>query len=224
MINSISKLFVNSLNPAQLVFNLFVAFIGGLIISGLYRTTAKGPNFSVNYVHSLVMLSMITCVVIMVIGNNLARAFGLVGAMSIIRFRTAVKDILDIVFIFFALAIGMAAGVNLHFVAVGGSILIGLVFLLLSKFDIIYPEKKEILVQFSYQKDGEEEKPYLDVFNKFCKSADLINVKSLGDRNVMEISYYIRLKDKGDAELFIKTLKSIPGINYANLLYDEEKF
>lgn len=224
MINGISNLFVNSLNPAQLIFNLFVAFLGGMIISTLYRTTAKGPNFSVNYVHSLVMLSMITCIVIMVIGNNLARAFGLVGAMSIIRFRTAVKDIMDIVFIFFALAVGMAAGVDLHFAALAGAIIIGLVFLLLTKFDIIYPKRNEILVQFSYKRDGGEEKPYLAVLNKFCKDAELINVKSLGDEDVFEISYYVRLKNKEAAQPFVQALKSISGIRYANLLYDEENF
>lgn len=224
MINGISNIFVNSLNPGQLIFNLLVAFLSGMIISVLYRTTAKGPNFSVNYVHSLVMLAMITCIVIMVIGNNLARAFGLVGAMSIIRFRTAVKDILDIVFIFFALAVGMAAGVDLHFAALVGSIIIGLVFLLLNKFDIIYPKRKEVLVQFSYEKRGEERKPYLAVLNRFCKNADLINVKSLGTKDVFEISYYVRLKNKDESEDFIKALKNISGIRYANLLYDEEQF
>ena len=224
MMNEISNIFVNSINPAQLVFNLFVAFASGFIISVVYRTSGKGPNYSINYLNSLIILSMITCVIIMIIGNNLARAFGLVGAMSIIRFRTAVKDILDIVFIFFAQAVGMAAGVNLHFVSIGSAVIISFVFIMLTRLNVIYPKRKEILVQFSYESDGSDDKPYINLFNKYCKTFELINVKSIGEYELLEISYYVHLKNKNNTELFIRELKSIPGINYANLLFDEEKF
>ena len=224
MVNEISTLFLNTVNPAQLIFNLTIAFMSGLIISVVYRLGGKGPNYSVNYLNSLIILSMITCIIIMIIGNNLARAFGLVGAMSIIRFRTAVKDIIDIIFIFFALAVGMAAGVNLHFIAIGSAVFIGIAFLILSHFTFIYPKRKEILVQFSYEQNGKEEKPYMKIFQKYCKNFDLINVKSLGGNDILEISYYVHLSKKDDSASFIKELKSINGINYANLLFDEEKF
>jgi hypothetical protein len=90
---------------------LSVALFAGLILTCLYRITYKGAGYTAGFVGSIILLTLITALVIMVIGNNLARAFGLVGAMSIIRFRTAVKDVMDIVFIFFALAVGMASGV-----------------------------------------------------------------------------------------------------------------
>lgn len=224
MMNEISNIFINTINPAQFIFNLFVAFAAGFIISTIYRMSGKGPNYSINYLNSLIILSMITCVIIMIIGNNLARAFGLVGAMSIIRFRTAVKDILDIIFIFFALAVGMAAGVNLHFVAIGSALIIGIVLLILTKIDFIYPKRKEILVQFSYETNGSDEKPYIQLFNKFCRNFELINVKSLGENDLLEISYYVHLKKKDSAEIFIRELKNIAGINYTNLLFDEERF
>lgn len=224
MMNEISNIFINTINPAQLVFNLLVAFISGFIISAVYRMAGKGPNYSINYLNSLIILSMITCVIIMIIGNNLARAFGLVGAMSIIRFRTAVKDILDIIFIFFALAVGMAAGVSLHFVAVSSAVLIGIVFIMLSKLDFIYPKRKEILVQFTFESFGSEKKPYLPLFKKYCRNYDLINVKSMGENALLELSYYVYMKKKRNSAAFIQELKEIPGVNYANLLFDEEKF
>jgi len=96
----------------EIITNITVALVCGLFISWLYRHTYKGPGYSITFVNSMVFLAMITAVVILVIGNNLARAFGLVGAMSIIRFRTAVKETQDIVYIFFALSVGMAAGVG----------------------------------------------------------------------------------------------------------------
>ncbi len=99
-----------SLSPGMFVRNLVVAFICGFIISRIYCWSSRSSSNSRNFVNSLIAMAMITAVVILVIGNNLARAFGLVGAMSIIRFRTAVKDVQDIVFIFFSLRSGWPPG------------------------------------------------------------------------------------------------------------------
>ena len=86
----------------------------------------------------------------MVIGNNLARAFGLVGALSIIRFRTAIKDTVDIVYIFLGLAIGMAAGVGYHKAAIAGTVMIGLILILFSKSNFRYFRSNQYILQFSY--------------------------------------------------------------------------
>jgi len=224
MFNGFENLFVYSINPGQVIVNMVVAFICGLLISIIYRWTYSGPTYSVTYLNSLIVLSMITSIVIMVIGNNLARAFGLVGAMSIIRFRTAIKDTQDIVFIFFSLAVGMAAGVGMHLIALFGVLLIGAVFIVLSKTQFAYPLRKELLVQFSYKSGSEGETPYLTVFKKYCKSSSLINVKAIGGKGNIEISYYVHLHQKDQSKEFVSELKNIPGIDYVNLLFDEEKF
>jgi hypothetical protein len=126
-------IFVVSLDLGQVIANLFVALICGLIISVSYRGTADRLNYSPAFVRANVVLTMITSLVIMVIGDNLARAFGLVGAMSIIRFRTAVKDVQDIVYIFFALAAGMAVGVGLKSIVLFGTLIICLILYLLHR-------------------------------------------------------------------------------------------
>jgi len=97
MLQGFQKNLFTSIAIEQFIGNLVMALICGFIISIIYRWTYRGPHYSTSYVHSMVILAMVTALVIMVIGNNLARAFGLVGAMSIIRFRTAVKDTQDIV-------------------------------------------------------------------------------------------------------------------------------
>jgi len=224
MFNGFENLFVYSINPGQVIVNMVIAFICGFLISIIYRWTYSGPTYSVTYLNSLIVLSMITSIVIMVIGNNLARAFGLVGAMSIIRFRTAIKDTQDIVFIFFSLAVGMAAGVGMHLIALFGVLLIGAVFIVLSKTQFAYPLRKELLVQFSYKSGSEGETPYLTVFKKYCKSSSLINVKAIGGKGNIEISYYVHLHQKDQSKEFVSELKNIPGIDYVNLLFDEEKF
>jgi len=213
-----------SVTFADLIKNLTIALICGLIIGFFYKKTYTGSGYTNSFLNSLIILTLITSIVIMIIGNNLARAFGLVGAMSIIRFRTAVKDPLDIIFIFFALAIGMAAGVGLLSVAFGGTIFIGLVLLVLTKSSIINTSREEYLLQFYSQVDnGDDEAPYLLTMKKYCKSHKLINIKSMGNGDGFELSYYIHLKDINQNAEFIKELKN-SGLNHINLFFDEEHF
>ena len=86
--------------PTEIVINLLLSFIFGLIISLVYKFTHKGLSYSQSFMITNVFVSVIVCMVIMIIGNNLARAFALVGALSIIRFRTVVKDTKDTAYIF----------------------------------------------------------------------------------------------------------------------------
>ena len=97
MLQDFQNILIFSITIGEVIGNIMVALICSFIISLVYRWTYRGTSYSVSFVNSIVSLAMITALVIMVIGNNLARAFGLVGAMSIIRFRTAVKDTQDIV-------------------------------------------------------------------------------------------------------------------------------
>ncbi len=168
---------------------------------------------------------MITAIVIMVIGNNLARAFGLVGAMSIIRFRTAVKETQDIVFIFFSLAIGMAAGVGFHAIAITGTLFVGLILLILSKIYFVSPKQQEFLLQFTYSSSGKtEEASYFPIFKRYCKHNKLINAKSTEVRDALELAYYVQLKNINESREFIKELKRLDGASNINLFFDEERF
>lgn len=224
MYQDLQNIFNFSLSISQILFNTFVALLCGLIISVFYKWTYRGPNYSSTFVNSLIILSMITAVVIMVIGNNLARAFGLVGAMSIIRFRTAVKDTQDIVFLFFALAVGLAAGVGLHSLALIGTLFINSVIWILYQLDYANPRKKDFLLQFMLQSEDKEAVPYLQVFKDYCKSYRLINVKSYEDGQILELSFYINLKDKGKTDSFVKALDQLSEISQVSLFFDELQF
>ncbi|HMU42928.1 MAG TPA: DUF4956 domain-containing protein [Ignavibacteriaceae bacterium] len=222
MLQDFQNIFTTSIGLWTVLQNLSVAVLCSLLISVFYKYSYKGPGYSASFVHSLIALSMITAVVIMVIGNNLARAFGLVGAMSIIRFRTAVKDTIDIVFIFFALGIGMAAGVGLYSVAVGGTIFIGLVLLSLSKTDFLIIRKEKFLLQFRYLAENGIEASYIPVLKKFCKKYTMINVKSIGREDELEISFYVSIKNRDQNPEFIKQLSALKGISSVNFYFDDE--
>ena len=202
--------------------NLLMAMICGFIISVFYRASFTGPHYSVTFVQALIILAMVTALVIMVIGNNLARAFGLVGAMSIIRFRTAVKDTQDIVFIFFALAAGMAAGVGLKILAVFGTLFIGSVLYLMSSMKYAQPRKRDYLLQFQCDL-AEGEETYLNEITKYCKRNKLINMQSVGTEELYELSYHIELKKRSERTNLIKALNALNQVEHVRLYMDDDQ-
>jgi uncharacterized membrane protein YhiD involved in acid resistance len=225
MLDDFQNVLSVSVSIGEVFENLAVSLICGLLISLFYRLTYRGPGMSYSFLNSLIVLALITSVVIMVIGNNLARAFGLVGAMSIIRFRTAIKETQDIIFIFFALSIGMASGVGLHALALASTVLIGLILYVLTKTNAVNPKIKDFLLQFSFKANGGyEEAPFLTVFQKFCKDSKLINTKAMMEDDSLELSYHVVLKDPKFITEFVNQLKNSKGVNNVNLFFDEESF
>ena len=103
--------------PLEVILNSFVAFVLGLCIAYTYKKTHQGLSYSQSFVLTIIFVTIIIGFVMMVIGNSLARAFALVGALSIIRFRTVVKDTKDTAYVFMALAVGMGAGTGNYFIA-----------------------------------------------------------------------------------------------------------
>lgn len=204
----------------EILISLFVCLSCSFLISLVYRFTYRGPGYSNGFITSFIVIALITSLVIMVIGNNLARAFGLVGALSIIRFRTAVKDTIDIVYIFFALAIGMAAGVGYFKLALAGTCFISLVLIAASKANITIFRGEQFLLQLQYGDD--DMTAVKKIMDEFCASFDLINIKSGTGSAPKEFSYYIHLKRKKEYLDFVKEIKKVTAVHYINLFRDEE--
>ncbi len=208
------------LGSGQFFINLTVALVCGLLIGLFYRWTFRKKNHSATFFNSIVALSMITTIVITVIDNNLARAFGLVGALSIIRFRISVKDMKDIVFIFFALAVGMAAGVDLLLTAIAGTIFIGVVMLVLYRMPPPSGTRpKKFTLRFFFTSAGEpaeQEALYRPILSKHCKRYELAKVKPSEMENTLALSFSGVLKrDRG--ENLVRELEQIPEIEQVTL-------
>ena len=225
MLNSLQSPNLFPISLAQILVNMGAALLCGLAIGWFYRHTYKGPGYPIAFVNAIVLMTMITAVVILTIGSNLARAFGLVGAMSVIRFRTAVKDTQDIVYIFFALAIGMAAGGGYYLIAIVGTLSIGGVTYWLSKARSSVLHRDEYLLQVAYSPNGDGTPTYLPLFQRYCRSHHVINTRSAGeDDDRLEIAYYVRLRDKSESDRFVRELKRTHGVSQVNLYFDEETF
>jgi hypothetical protein len=223
MFSDLQGIFVPSLDPSQIVGNLAVAFLCGISVSYFYRWTHRGATYSASFVRSLVTLAMITAIVMMVIGNNLARAFGLVGAMSIIRFRTALKDTQDIVYVFFALSVGLAAGVGYRMLAAASTVFVGLTLFSLAKGNFGSIDRREFVLQFTYRPgDGEETASYLPVLKDFCKRHRMVNMKSRMGGDLLDLVFYIDLRRGKENVAFTRSLSRVPGVDGVNLYYDEE--
>jgi uncharacterized membrane protein YhiD involved in acid resistance len=203
--------------------SLGTAFLCGLLLSWLYRRTYRGTAYSMTFDRSLVTLTIITAIVIAVIGNNLARAFGLVGAMSIVRFRTAVKDAQDLVFIFFSLAVGLAAGVGLYFLALGGTLFVGAVIFAMAHLNYGALDQRELVVQLRYSgRPGEEPGTVVSpVLSRFCLHFNLLGARS-DDDQALDLTYYVRLTAPGTAAALTSQLAALDQIERVNVFYDEE--
>ena len=223
MITEFSDIFTFSITLRDVIGNLLVALLCGIIISMVYRNTYKGLNYSASFAVSIIMLSMITSIVIMVIGNNLARAFGMVGAMSIIRFRTAVKDAADIMFIFFALTIGLACGVKMYAVAIFGTLFISSVFILLHLFNFGMVKRKEYLLQILFAASEINQEELDRTIRHFVSRYKLVNSRLLGEpgHESMELSYHVFLGDRAKGNIMVSKLKQMPDVKHVNLFYDE---
>lgn len=203
---------------------LMVSLVCGVMVSFFYRWTYRGASYSASLVRSMIILAMITAVVMLVIGNNLARAFGLVGAMSIIRFRTALKDPHDIVFVFFALAAGMAAGVGLHVLALVSTLGIGVVILLTTRSNFAVRDKQSSILRFDYDGtvDPDIEAGYLPILKKYCKTTRLINVRADGGEET-ELTFFADLRDENQRAELTRALASADGVSNVSLFYDSEQ-
>ena len=200
-------------NPSEILINLIIAFFLGFVISLVYKKTHKGLSYSQSFVLTNIFVCVIVSMVMMVIGNNLARAFALVGALSIIRFRTVVKDTKDTAFIFWSLAAGMASGTGSYFLAISGTAVISMIALVLyyTNYGSIF--KSEFIIQFRSRNSAKNKKNYNKIFSEYCKSSTLLNAESSGDGQSLKLSFDIVLKENKTYDEFIQKLSKVSGLS-----------
>ncbi len=208
-----------SWNAAQIAANCGSAFLLGLFVSWIYRRTHCQLTWSYSFVNTLVLVSMIMGMVIMVIDNNIARAFGLAGAMSIIRFRTAVKDTRDTAFVFYSLGAGMAAGTGNLPLAWIGTLLIGLFIVILHLAGHGVSTRHAFILTFDTlaadaDLDAEE---YKAVFRKHFRRQSLMALRSARSGEVMRHRYGVILKEPARCADVVTELSSIEGIHRVSL-------
>lgn len=192
------------------VISLALACVLGLFIYWIYKKTYTGVLFSRSFGISLVALAMISTFVILAVTSNVVLSLGMVGALSIVRFRTAVKDPLDIVYLFWAIGVGIVLGACLYPLAVIGSLIVGGMLYLFSQKQ--YSGETYILILAFSASDVEQ-----NAVSVVQQYTDRATVKSKTvTRDFTEITYAISLK--GSDTSFVRSLAEMPGVEKAMLV------
>ncbi len=180
--------------PAVLL-SLLVSFVLGSAIAAVYRWTHRGHSYSRALVQTQILGCLIATVMIIAIGNNLARGLGILGTMALVRFRTPIRDPRDIIFIFAAMVIGIASGAQLYGLAVTGTVFFGFTALFLSFSPFTSRREFEGLLRFLIPK-GDDVSDFLrELFSRYTSSAELVAMREASQGELVEISYQVRLID-----------------------------
>ena len=179
---------------ADVILSMVVSFVLCSVVGLAYRATHRGISYSQSYVQTLVMMGMVIAVIMLVVGSNLARAFALVGALSIIRFRNAIKETRDVGFIFFAMAIGMATGTRFYTLAAFATVVISGVMLLMYRFDWFKLDVQSQIVKIQVP-PGEDYSLVLDeIFAQQTSHSELVSLETVRSGALTELMYAVQLK------------------------------
>ena len=200
---------ISGVSVLDMVIALVLAFGVGLFIFLIYQKTYQGVMYS-SFGVTLVALTMITTVVILAVTSNVVLSLGMVGALSIVRFRTAIKEPLDIAFLFWSIAVGIVLAAGLIPLAVFGSVVIGVVLL-------VFVNRKShanpyiVVVQCDGHDSETSARDFLQAQVQKC----VVKSKTVR-QGAVELNLEIRLKD--DNTDFINTLSDLPGVSSAVLV------
>lgn len=205
--------FTGMISVQSILLSLGTAFLISVFIIFVYKKTFSGVVYSKSFSLSIVLLALITTLIIQTISSNITLSLGMVGALSIVRFRTAVKEPVDTAFMFWAITAGIMAGANLYIAALIGTLVVGLLYFICYSFGLKMGNK--YLVILKYQKEDEKliEKKIEELIKYRLKSRSIF-----GD--TVEFSFEIELTDKNKEVLDkisdINSVESVNIVSYQN--------
>jgi len=201
---------INSFSVVDVLLALGLSFVLGLFIFIIYKKTYSGVMYSDSFGVSLISMSMITSLVIIAVTSNVVLSLGMVGALSIVRFRAAIKEPMDIAFLFWAIAAGIVLGAGLIPLAVIGSVIIGIIIVIFSTRKAV--DTPYILIVNCADKTSEQK--VLEKIKENCKKS-VLKSKAVSEAGI-ELTFEVRLN--GDDTEFINNLHDSENITNAMLV------
>ncbi len=208
--------------PMPSFVNIFMAlvfsFVLGSVLAAVYRWTHQGSTYSRSYVQTVVLACLVATVMIIAIGNSLARGLGILGALAIIRFRTPIRDPRDIVFLFASLAVGIATGAQQYLAAVSGTLFFAATALYLSVTPATSRREFEGLLRFVLLPGSASEKQLTEIFSRFTSSVENVALRDAAQGGLLEYCYQIRLLDPSFKTDLISALNQLEDISDVSLV------
>lgn len=203
-------------------FHLLLAFVLANPLAWIYVRTHHGTSYSRSFVQSLVILPLIVTIVMLAIGDSLARAFGLFGALALIRFRTPIKDSRDTIFLFLSVAVGITVGVQNTQLAIFGTGFTLLVALYLSGVGFGKRLDHDGMLHFAMPAQGEQDARLRDVLRHYCRHFALVSLRESRHDGAMDFAYRLHLHDPTAHQALVTDLRAIPGAVDVNLFVQNE--
>ena len=198
----------SAISANQMLVAIALSFALSLFIVFIYHVTYTGVNFSRSFAGCLIMISMVTTVVILVITSNVVLSLGMVGALSIVRFRTAVKDARDTAFLFWAIATGIICGAGYVSISILSALLLGLLFVLVHMFGSKYKTSNYmVVVRFDEGSDVEQKLSALPGYK--MKNKTMVSAAT-------ELVAEVKLDNAGMAQL--SELRNLPGVKEISVM------
>ncbi|WP_195430563.1 DUF4956 domain-containing protein [Clostridium sp. D46t1_190503_E9] len=189
------------------LFIIISSIVLGLIISLAYMKTHKKEGYSTGFTITLIMLPVIIAIIILLVGNNVARAFSLAGAFSIIRFRSAPGDPKDITYVFFTLAVGLTCGMGYIGYAFIFTLILCALTLILDSTKFAMPKTKTSKLKITIPEDLNYDGIFDDILNKYTNSWHVETIKTRDFGSLFEIHYIIHMKLDANQKKFIDELR-----------------
>ena len=193
----------------DIIVSLSLSFVLSAIIGWVYRYTHKNVSYSQSYVQTLVMVGMVISLIMLVVGSNIARAFALVGALSVVRFRNAIKETRDVGFIFLVMAIGMTTGTRFYLLAIAATVAICLVLLIMNRFSWFKLDVQRQVVKVQVPPEQEYTALVEDVMIQYCTEFELVSTEAVRAGALNELYYTAQLKKGRKSTELIAALSGV---------------
>ena len=208
----------NVFTAGDVLFTTLLSFVLSLLVGWVYKITHRGTSYTQSYVQTLVMMSMVVAVIMLVVGSNIARAFSLVGALSIIRFRNAVKETRDVGYLFFAMAIGMACGTRFYLLAIYSTLIICGLMWAMAKLNLFAKEVREQILKIRLPGDMPYDTIFNTVFSRYLVRADLITMETVQAGMLTELVYGIEFKRGVNPQALMEEVRKLNDNNKVTLI------
>ncbi len=207
-----------SVAPLDVLIRLLAALVLGGLVAWIYRRTRKSTEVAASFPITLVLLSVLIAMVTQVIGDNVARAFSLVGALSIVRFRTVVRDTQDTAYVIFAVVVGMAVGANNIWVSLIGIGVVGLAaFLMMTRPGLIASSQPAFLLSLRVGLGHDLDKLLGSTLDAHLQERELLSIATARQGISLDVTYETRLRRDGSADELVKALNRVEGVQSVQL-------